>query len=169
MGLFAPTSAYILRAQTAAILEGDESADLEAYLARSTSIGYQSAAIYGVAGALLLAGGILLLRRRRVASPVLKFWAVLKLAGGTYLVYQNTILTKIQFAALFRPEISMPEVDGSNEILEDFDRIMDTTSGIMQAVVWFGAVFGWLWLAALPVFLLIWLNRSRVKAEIASW
>jgi len=167
MGLFAPISQYISRAPTAAILEGDESADLEAYLARSTSIGYQSAAIYGGAGALLLAGGILLLRRRRVASPVLKFWAVLKLVGGTYLVYQNTILTKIQFAALFRPEISMPEVDGSNETLEDFDRIMDF--GIMQAALWFGAVFGWLWLAALPVFLLIWLNRRRVKAEIASW
>lgn len=42
-------------------------------------------------------------------------------------------------------------------------------SGIWQTIVWFGAVFGWLWIAALPVFLLVWLNRSRVKAEIASW
>ncbi len=64
MGLFAPISEYISRAPTAAILEGDESADLEAYLARSTSIGCQSAAIYGVAG------GIQLLNRSRVKAEI---------------------------------------------------------------------------------------------------
>jgi hypothetical protein len=35
--------------------------------------------------------------------------------------------------------------------------------------VWAGLGFGFLWLAILPVFLIIWFNRRKVSEQIETW
>ena len=40
---------------------------------------------------------------------------------------------------------------------------------ITSYAVWAGMAFGFLWLAALPVFVLIWFNRAKVKQDIRAW
>ena len=99
----------------------------------------------GAAG-LLLAAGILLIKRRAKAITVLKIWAVIRLplvvAGSALgLVLQN----------------AMREVPDAPSV--PFAEVMAAT----------GAVFGLLFGCALPVFFLIWVARERVKAEVRRW
>jgi hypothetical protein len=42
-------------------------------------------------------------------------------------------------------------------------------AGVHPAMTLFSVVGGVLWLWALPVFVLIWLNRSTIRAEVAGW
>ena len=35
--------------------------------------------------------------------------------------------------------------------------------------LWIGLIFQLLWLAILPVFILIWFNREKAKRDMSSW
>ena len=41
--------------------------------------------------------------------------------------------------------------------------------GVLQKLGAAGAVLGLLWFWALPVFLLVWFSRSRIRDEVAGW
>jgi len=95
----------------------------------------------GAAG-LLLAAGVLVIKRRPKATKALKMWAVLRivlvLAGCALgLVLQN----------------SLKDVSGAPPL----------------QIAWVIALFGLLWGCALPVFILVWLTREGVKTEIRRW
>ena len=100
----------------------------------------------GAAG-LLLAGGILLIKRRARAINALKIWAALRIplvvaSGALVLVTQNAL----------------------REVREVLDAPSVPFAAVMAANV-FWLVFG----CALPVFVLIWFARERVKTEIRRW
>ncbi len=40
---------------------------------------------------------------------------------------------------------------------------------VTDYAIYAGAIFGILWIAALPIFILVWFNRAPVKAEISKW
>lgn len=103
------------------------------------------------AAALLLGAGIGILQRRRWASRTSTTWAIVKMAVvlvGTALGYMTM---QAQLGAMnAAAPTSMPA---------------GVTTGMVAGGMCFGIVWGW----ALPIFVLIWFSRSRIKAEVATW
>lgn len=105
------------------------------------------------AAALLVAVGVGLLKRRQWGVRTGRVWACFKImlvpadAAVTY------PLVKVQCEAAFRQMSGIPGMPTQTTELMTFG-----------AVAWV-LVWGW----ALPVFLLIWLARRKIKAETSAW
>lgn len=99
---------------------------------------------------LLLAGGISLLRRRRRSIATIKIWAALKIIV-TFVGTMYGLTHQPDYAAMNTQTPGGPPV------------------GLMQTFSTVGAVLGILWGCALPVFMLLWFRRSRIKEETAGW
>jgi len=104
-----------------------------------------------VAG-MLLAGGIGLLRRAAWGRGVILAWVVAKMILVIAQVFMNFEMQKDQMAALAE---SGTTVSGMQAMI--------------QAMGVVGVVIGILWGWALPVFMLIWLSRAKVRAQVAGW
>lgn len=106
-----------------------------------------------VLGVFLLVGGIRLVKRRYRAVGTIMTWAILKIllvAGSTYLSYM------IQQQQL---QIMSEQASGAGAMPAGF---VGTVSAISAAI---SIVWGW----ALPVFMLIWFSRGKIKEEVAGW
>lgn len=115
------------------------------------------AAIGGLIAVILLVGGILLFRRRAISIPLLRVWAIAKILlaivssiAGTMILLEQSQVTAQQIAA------ASP---GAPPI----------AAGAMDAFGILGIVFGFLWMLALPVFLLIWFRRKSVRTDVHRW
>lgn len=157
-GLFTPFSLMMVKPQMQSFVEqGVDQAKVDDYLSQLAQASYAGAVAYSVLGILLLTGGILILRRRKTGSPLLQLWAVLKILIGGVLIYKNSSLTGMQMNLM----LSSETLGGAQEA--------QMVGSIASYAVWIGLAFGFIWLCVLPVFLLIWLNRSKIKAEISTW
>lgn len=136
--------------------QGADADAVEQYMADLTSLSWTGAGIGTLLGSLLLVGGILLVRRKRTASALLQAWAVLKILGGGYIQFRNLALQKTQMSIMF----------SGKEFAGEGAEIAGSITSVATTV---GLVFGLLWLAALPVFLIIWFNRARVKEDMEAW
>jgi len=106
----------------------------------------------GVA-ALLLAVGVGLVKRRRWAVGTCRAWAVLKMVW----VLANTVVGYyVQQASL-------------SAISERTPTAAQMSPEFVDAMVVVGLIIGVAWGWALPVFLLIWLGRGKIKAETSAW
>lgn len=105
--------------------------------------------ISAVVAALLLVGGIQLLRRRFAARRVLLIWAIIKIFLVVAAVMVNIPMQRAQLEA--QQAQGMPAMPMMNLI------------GPITAAC--GVVFGW----ALPIFILIWLMRRPIRDEIEAW
>ena len=101
----------------------------------------------------LLTGGIGLLRRRAWARPTCQGWAIFKILVVVATSTVGSLIQRDTFAAMSQADPNMPA--------------MVTGVGESMAVV--GLVIGVAWGWALPVFMLIWLARGKIKNEIAGW
>lgn len=127
--------------------------DLEEYITELTALSTLSAIVFSILAIILVIGGILLLKRKPGAKPVLMTWAVLKIAAGAFISFKNYGLTRIQ----------MDLISGqAGEGMAAFERITDISATV-------GLIGGMIWIAALPVFLLIWFSRSKIRREMAEW
>lgn len=136
---------------------GDDEAMLEkldAYMTDLTALSTLSAIIFALLAIVLIVGGVLLIKRQRAAKHLLLAWAVIKIVAGLFINFKNYGLTKTQL------EFLMPTMEGSgSEALNNITNISATV----------GLIGGSIWLIALPVFLLIWFSRARIRRETAQW
>lgn len=157
-GAFTPVSLLMVKKQMQSFAEmGVEQTRIDEYLAKLSQVSYPGAAAYGILGILLLTGGILLLRHRRAAASLLQVWAVLKITIGGLLIYKNSALTRMQMDLMLSSE-TFGEGKGTEAV-----------GTITSFAVWIGLAFGFIWLCVLPVFVLIWFNRRKIKEEISIW
>lgn len=113
-----------------------------------------SQSVLAVLALVLLVGGILLLMRRRVANWTIQVWAVLKFIAAGFAVYLNwQMMTQMQ-SGMFA-KISAGGPAGAPSPMETVNVIY-----IVFYVIYF------IWLAALPVFFLVWLNREPIKDDL---
>jgi hypothetical protein len=134
--------------------QSDPSAGAQAQVIRE-SVGLQvllSAATVGVA-VMLLISGIGLANRRPYGVKWSRIWAVTKIVVATIGVAVGIIIQQRTFDALAESGQAPPP--GGQVAL-----------GAGMAA---GTVFGIAWRWAYPVFLLIWLNRASIRAEVAEW
>ena len=103
---------------------------------------------------LLLLGGIRLNKRKRSSMRLLKFWAVVKIPVVVIVTIAAVLMQELQFEIMGQSSGGMPMPFGSGFF------------GLMIVVT---LVFGLAWGWALPVFLLIWLSRGKIKNEVAGW
>lgn len=111
-------------------------------------------------GILLLVAGIGLVRRRAWSPTACMVWAGIKMV----FVVGYTILGDMAQQAQFEAMQEMMQQD------PNMPAAMPAMMGsFMQVFGVFTIVLGILWGWALPVFLLIWFARSKIKAEVAGW
>ncbi|MCH8152385.1 MAG: hypothetical protein IH830_08445 [Planctomycetes bacterium] len=111
-------------------------------------------------GILLLVAGIGLVRRRAWSPTACMVWAGIKMM----FVVGNTILADMAQQAQFEAMQEMMQQD------PNMPAAMPAMMGsFMQVFGVFTIVLGILWGWALPVFLLIWFSRGKIKAEVAGW
>ena len=106
-------------------------------------------------GVLLLVGGLGLQSRRGWGRRVCLGWAGLKVL----LVVVNAI---IQFQMALDQAEAMKNDPNVQAMPAQFAIIMESF-GMIGVIV--GVIWGW----ALPVFLLVWLSRRKIRAEVQSW
>ncbi|MFQ5491092.1 MAG: hypothetical protein ACE5GE_10250 [Phycisphaerae bacterium] len=105
-----------------------------------------------VAG-LLLAGGVGLLRRRLWGVSCYRFWAVLKI-----------LLVAINLGVAIAMHATTVEILQSSS--PQGSVIPPGLASFMTVIIpALTLIWGW----ALPVFMLIWLARTKIKAETATW
>ncbi|MHC4065481.1 MAG: hypothetical protein ACYSUI_13430 [Planctomycetota bacterium] len=102
---------------------------------------------------LLLFVGLGLVRRRRRSVSAATYWAVLKLLFAV--VYP-----------ILSYRVMKPAMD---EVVQQTSTVPGMGGTLFEGIMWLSVVFSILWYSAFPVFLLIWLNRSKIKAEVADW
>lgn len=103
---------------------------------------------------LLIAGGVLLLMRRRVATWVIQVWAFSKIIGGGFAAYLGW-----QVSMKIQQEMFAKMAAGSSTGVPPpthYIEAMYTGLFIVKVV----------WLAALPIFFLVWLNREAIKDDL---
>lgn len=115
-----------------------------------------SASLTMVVAIVLLIGGIGLLRRRAWGRRTCMTWAGLKMV----LVVCNSVLSYIFQQAQFQAMVEDPNMAGN---------MPGFLPALMQAMGAVGLVFGLIWGWALPIFMLIWFSRRKIKAEVAQW
>ena len=107
-------------------------------------------------GFLLLLGGILLVMKKPVSRTILLIWAMLKIAFALWqaplgLAFQKELIP-LQQKMLSKGD---PKVS-------DVGAIMETMGPIIQ-------IISVLWLCALPIFMLIWFMRARIRMQVSGW
>ena len=103
---------------------------------------------------LLLLGGIRLTKRRRSSMRLLKFWAAMKIPVVVIVTVAGILAQERQFEIMSQSSGGIPTPFGG---------------GFADLMMVMGLVFGLAWGWALPVFLLIWLTRGKIKNEVAGW
>ena len=106
-------------------------------------------------GVVLILAGVGLLKRRGWGPKATISWAVLKML----LVVGTSVIAYGQATAAFDRMADLPNLQSLPQGATAF--------GSIVAMIFLGlnAVWGW----ALPVFMLIWFSRSKIKAETAQW
>lgn len=157
-GLLAPLSPFLTKAQMQAFVDmGADQEKVDDYLSQLTAQSYLGGVVYGILGVLLLAGGIFMIKRRKICSPLLQTWAILKILGGGFVLFRQMSLTELQMSIMM--------VDTGSAKGQDAEMMESIFSYSMKI----GMVFGILFLAALPIFVIIWLNRSKIRRQMAEW
>lgn len=112
-----------------------------------------SQAATGIVAGLLLAAGIGLVRRRRWGVRASCCWAILKMIVVVLWTAVSYGAQQAQFrqTALSNPGMPVPP------------------TGLVTIAMLVGVGFTILWGWALPVFMLIWFSRGRIKNEVAEW
>ncbi len=158
-----PLGTFLVETQMKEFGDGEGNpAKVDEYLQVYRSFVWQSAITMGFVALVLLVGGILLIRRRRLASPLLQTWAVLKILAGGFFLFRTTSMTRLQMSIMMEEILAAsPGGPGSQE--------MQMVNQITGWSVWLGLGVGFLFLLIYPVFLISWFNRRRIQDEMASW
>ena len=108
-------------------------------------------------GVLLLMAGIATVKRKRVAVKYSRSWAVARIlwaftaAVATYFIMIETIKTMEQAAA----DAGQPMPSG----IMTFMQMLGPIGAVINLIFW----------CALPVFVLIWFARQKIKEDVATW
>ncbi len=111
-------------------------------------------------GVLLLVGGVRLMQRRPRGRTLCLTWAALRMPVVVFGLVVGYLMQQDHLVAMQEMFASDPSVPAAMSAM--FGRFM-------QAGVLAGSVIGLLWGWALPVFMLIWFSRGKIKTEVASW
>jgi len=115
--------------------------------------------VMGAIAILLLLGGILLLKRRKVSVTIIRVWAIAYLIGGFYFLIRSLPLVSRQMEL-----VMTPAMQGKGDALQ--------MRPLMEGVA-IGAKIGvglaLVWVLVCSLFFLIWFGRRRIREETKTW
>lgn len=103
---------------------------------------------------LLFIGGIRLVRRSQSAPGILRVWAVLRMLGGLFATIVAALAQQAQFQAIQSSSSAVALPMGSS---------------LGHLMLFLGLAFGLAWAWAMPVFVLVWFARGKIKSDVAGW
>lgn len=157
-GIIAPFSFYLTKNQMQQFVKmGADQDRVDDYLSQLKSLSLMSGVAYALISILLISGAILMLKRRRICSPLLQTWAVLKILVGGYTVFRQIGLSTLQMSIMMLNDKKM----GGKEA-----EMMESIVGYSMKI---GMVIGMIWLCALPIFVIVWMNRAKVRDQMETW
>jgi hypothetical protein len=102
---------------------------------------------------LLLIAGIRLMKRHPGAPGLCRTWAVIKMVVALAVITIGWFVQQDMMASMSQARnIAQPMPDE-----------------MMRVMMFVGLVFSLLWAWALPVFMLIWFSRPKIKSEVTTW
>jgi hypothetical protein len=135
--------------------EGIDTEAVETVIAKWQPVAIATGALYIPVGLILLAGGILLIKRRPLCVPVIRVWAILKLIAVGVNSYFQYLMATDQMAVMF----------SEGALGSDLNVVKSVSDATVIAVI----ILAVLWMSALPFFLLFWFGRPRIRSEIVMW
>lgn len=126
----------------------------------ATSMDQPASALIGMVfyvglGGVLLFIGIGLVRHRQWSVRFGRYWSIVKIL----VVIGTSLMGLAANPQNMQNMQNMQQASGTSGI----------SAGWYQAFGFCGLSFGFLWGCALPVFLLIWFGRRKIKQEVAAW
>ena len=109
---------------------------------------------------MLLVGGIGLVRRRTWSPRTLVLWGILRIFQAAPYAMVGYLANTAMFQAMEDAAVSGPP--GPGQMFPGF-------FAIMHALGMAGMVVQLLWFWALPVFVLIWFSRPKIRREVSTW
>ena len=113
-----------------------------------------------VVAIVLLFGGIGLTKRSPRSPKTCRIWAVLKML---LVVFASIVGYLVQLAQMEAMQRMLEEDPNTPAAMVGFFGTLMAVFGPLTLVL--GIIWGW----ALPIFMLIWFSRRKIKAEIAQW
>jgi len=107
-----------------------------------------------IVSGMLLVGGIMLLLRRATAVPLLKAWALARIVTAIVGAYIGLVIQRQVFDVL------------RSSMGAEMDQV---PAGLLGAATTFGMIFGVAFGCALPVIVLVWFARQKIKDEVRGW
>lgn len=120
-------------------------------------------------GALLFLGAALLLFRKRFSMIVLVFWALLKMLVGVVGGFFSYMMQQEQLPLLMEQQKKAMEKASGAGGAAGAEQVMDMVSGATEVFSTLFLVAGLLWVMVLPLFILIWFIRPKIRKEMATW
>ncbi len=125
----------------------------QAEVIQQTAVWNVASSLVGlVIAVLLLIGGIRITRKQLRAVLLLQCWAI----------------AKILFA-LVATVVGYRSAQLQLEVVQNDPNVANFGAGFFSVFGAIGMIIGALWLCALPVFILVWFSRNKIKCEVAGW
>lgn len=125
----------------------------QAEIIRQSAVWNVASSIVGLMIAVLLfVGGIRIKRKQRRAASLLRGWAMIKI-----------LFTLVATA------VSYPSAQQQMEAVQNDPNAGFLGAGFFKLFGVVGMIIGLLWMCALPVFVLVWFSRKKIKSETEGW
>lgn len=111
-----------------------------------------SSALGVVVAIVLLLGSIQLLKRRRGARTAIITWSILKFV----LSFATSILVYVMY-------------EDQMEAIKNDPDVAQAPTGLLEMLGPVMAIFNFAWYAALPIFMLVWFSRKKIRTETTQW
>ena len=157
-GCFGAISPLFFRVIAAAVPEDQPTglefmADWTAWIVLVSGLGL-------VIALLLLVGGIGVVGRHAWGPKTCLVWAGVKMIFVVFNSVVGYFVQQAQFEAMQEMMAQDPNTPAN---------MPGMMGAIMPALAALGAVIGFIWGWALPLFMLIWFSRGRIRTEVAEW
>jgi len=119
-----------------------------------------SGIIFAVIAILLLTGGILLMKRRKLSVVIFRVWAVAYLVTGFLVAWKSLPMMSQQL------DITMAQAMAGEEIEK---ATVETIANFSEIGAKIGLGINLVWTLACSLFFLIWFGRRSVREETKSW
>jgi hypothetical protein len=108
------------------------------------------------AGLLLLFGGLNLIKKRPVAVKLLLVWAFCKIGIGIYSTIQGIPMAREQ----------MEIMQSSSAFGSEGGAALGQITSVATTI---GMIVSLVWIAVLPVFLMVWFSRAKTREQVNAW
>ncbi len=120
-------------------------------------------------GLLLFAGSLVLIFRKRFAMFVLMGWALMKIVFGLVGGVFNFIMQREQMPLVIEQQRKAMEKAGGASGAAGADQVADMVGNATEIISTVALFVGLAWLMVLPLFILIWFIRPKIRREMADW